>query len=448
MVDNDTIAAIATPPGMGGVGIVRISGDATEQIGNRILEGLLPPNRFAALREFKDDQEHIIDQGLALFFKGPASYTGEDLLELQGHGAPLVLDLLLAHVINLGARLARPGEFTERAFLNGKLDLAQAEAVADLIASGTEVAARAAARSLSGTFSQEIDAISKKLGEIRAYIEADIDFSDEDIDTLVPKEVARRLIFVRKTLGELLKRAKPGPLLASGAQVVIVGAPNAGKSSLMNVLCGTDRAIVSEEPGTTRDLVEATIDIDGLFVHLIDTAGLRESTEQIEGEGIRRATAAMHTADLVVVVIDDAGQLSDTVKSSIEAAEIRAPVLSVYNKCDLSKRRPGVHETPGGSAVAISAIDGSGVKELLTEIKSLLGYTIGTADPLLARRRHLIALHAADHHLLLAQSQIAEAPELLAEELRLAQSSLGEITGVVTTEDLLGEIFSSFCVGK
>jgi tRNA modification GTPase len=445
---GETIAAIATPPGIGGIGVVRISGIGAASIAEELL-GSVPPSRVARLYPFRDNKRRVIDEGLAVFFKGPSSYTGEDILELHGHGGPLVLDVLLARVMDLGARMAQPGEFTERAFLNGKLDLAQAEAVADLIESRTHAAARAAMRSLAGTFSKEINDFSEKLAELRVYIEADIDFSEDEIDNLSFQEIRQQLRGAQNTLDKLLDRARPGVLLGRGAQVVLAGAPNAGKSSVMNVLAGADRAIVSDQPGTTRDLVEFEIDLDGLPVRLVDTAGLRHSDDQVEGEGIRRATAAIATADLVLLVIDDAAELQLAEKAAVKDALSDAPILRVYNKCDLSHRPYGSILGINVASVAVSATGGGGIPNLLEAIKTLLGYSCTTEDPLIARRRHLVALERADDHLRAAVDQAkGRATELLAEELRLTQAALGEITGVVTTEDLLGQIFSSFCIGK
>jgi tRNA modification GTPase len=445
---DETIAAIATPLGTGGIGVVRISGIGAASIAEELL-GSLPPPRTAQLYPFRDDKRQVIDEGLALFFKGPASYTGEDVLELHGHGGPLVLDLLLARVTGLGARMARPGEFTERAFLNGKLDLAQAEAVADLIESRTHAAAKAAMQSLAGAFSKEINDFSEKLAELRVYIEADIDFSEDEIDSHSFKEIQQQLRSAHNTLDRLLDRARPGVLLGQGARVVLAGAPNAGKSSVMNALAGEDRAIVSDQPGTTRDLVESEIDLDGLPVRLVDTAGLRHSDDQVEDEGIRRATAAMATADLVLLVIDDAAELQLAEKAAVKNALSDVPILRVYNKCDLSHRPYGSISGTNVASVAVSATRSGGIPNLLEAIKTLLGYSRTAEDPLIARRRHLVALERADHHLRAAVDQAkGRATELLAEELRLTQTALGEITGAVTTEDLLGQIFSSFCIGK
>ncbi|MDP6854593.1 MAG: tRNA uridine-5-carboxymethylaminomethyl(34) synthesis GTPase MnmE [Arenicellales bacterium] len=448
---QDTIVAVATPPGAGGIGVVRVSGPLTQQISEAVLGDLPAPRQATAVRFLGADGD-AIDIGIALFFPSPASYTGENVLELQGHGGMVVLDQLLARVTALGARLARPGEFTERAFLNGKLDLAQAEAVADLIGSQTQAAARSALRSLTGDFSEQIGALSEQIGEFRVYIEANIDFSDEPIEPLPQDQATERLILAREALKSLLERARPGALLGRGASVVVAGAPNAGKSSLLNALARTERAIVSEIPGTTRDLIEITIELDGLAVHLTDTAGLRASTDTIESEGVRRANAAMDGADLVLYVIDDAsataGQGATNGWLNKEAAQI-----TLYNKCDLSGRPAGpvsgqISSRDEPAAVALSAKTGEGLEVLEKAITTALGYTSSGEGAIMARRRHLDALERAHKHLTAAEAHLGDAPELLAEELRLAQQALGEITGAVTTEDLLGRIFASFCIGK
>jgi tRNA modification GTPase len=410
--------------------------------------GAIPIPRKPTLQLFLDRYCHPIDQGLVLFFPSPASYTGEDVVELHGHGGPVVLDLLIERVVALGARLAQPGEFSKRAFLNGKFDLAQAEAVADLIESRTRLAARSALRSLAGEFSKEIDHISQRIGDLRVYIEADIDFSDEGIEVLASTDAGDRLNSAKGALNDLLGRACQGALLARGARVVLAGAPNVGKSSLMNALSGADRSIISEEPGTTRDLVETEIEIDGLPVHLTDTAGLRESDNAIESEGVRRAHTAMATADLVLLLIDDMPNSGQAGQMEIGEALDGVSCLRVYNKCDLSHRAFGLVQGSNMPGIAISATQGGGIIELLQAIKRELGFTDLGESLVMARRRHLEALKQTQGHLEAASCHIGLAPELLAEELRLAQLVLGEITGEVTTEDLLGRVFSSFCIGK
>ena len=441
---GETIAAISTPPGAGGIGVVRVSGSATGSIALDLL-GALPPPRVAKLCRFRDDEQNTIDEGLAIFFKAPNTYTGEDVLELHGHGGAVILDLLLERVLKLGARSARPGEFTERAFLNGKIDLAQAEAVADLIESRTRAAARAAVRSLSGVFSKEIGALEGKLAELRAYVEAEIDFSDEEIDGLTPGAVKTQTAAIRAHLEEIINRARPGAMLAAGASAVLAGAPNAGKSSVMNALSETDRAIVSHQPGTTRDLVETEINIDGLVLRLVDTAGLRNSADSLEAEGVRRAEAAISNADLVLFVVDD----TLGPQNPQHDIETSGSLLQVVNKCDVTGRPYGKMSGAGPTSVAISATENEGLESLMSAIKSSLGYEGATDQPLSARSRHLDALRRSKEHLVLAQGHQASAGlELCAEELKLAQGALGEITGPVTTEDLLGQIFATFCIGK
>ena len=445
-LQEDTIAAVATPAGAGGIGIVRVSGPESAGIA-KALTGRVPDPRLLMRTRFYDATGAPLDDGIALFFQSPASYTGEDVLELHGHGGPMVMHQLLEQVTTLGARLARPGEFTERAFLNGKLDLVQAEAVADLIGSQTQAAVRASLRSLSGDLSNILTAISKEIGELRTYIEADIDFSEEPLDPLSETGTANRLAGVQRDLARVLEQVRTGALLGRGAAVVLAGVPNAGKSSLMNTLSKADRVIVSEEPGTTRDVVEVTIDCAGLAIHLTDTAGLRDSQDKIEGEGVRRAKAAMTQADLVLTVIDDlvpfAGQ-----QAVFSGLPDDIPRLMVYNKCDLSGRKMGIVSGQAQHAVAVSAKTGEGLSALEDQIKVILGWTGDFVETFMARRRHVDALDGAKTHLAVASGHVGGAAELLAEELRLAQVTLGGITGEVTTEDLLGEIFSTFCVGK
>ena len=443
--EQDTIAAIATPPGVGAIGIVRVSGPRARAIA-RAITGVLPPPKQATHRVFRAADGSPLDKGLVLYFEAPASYTGEDVLELQGHGGPRVLDGVLACALSHGARPARPGEFTERAFLNGQLDLAQAEAVADLIDSRTQAAARAAVRSLMGDFSTEISLLSEEIGDLRVFFEADIDFSEEPVSMLDSNAAQARLNHSNQRLSSLLDQARPGSLLAHGARAVLAGLPNAGKSSLMNALAREDRAIVSITPGTTRDVVDTMIDVAGIAVQLTDTAGLREGTDHVEEEGVRRATQAIEQADLVLFVIDDSEPQTSQNHASMAPDADR--MLRVYNKCDLSGRASGVVEDEGAGSVAVSAKTGVGIDVLERTIQQMLGYT-GMGDvPLMARRRHIEALLAAQTHLQAAEQQVGLAHELLAEELRLAQRALGAITGQVTTEDLLGQIFSKFCIGK
>ena len=440
---NDTIAAIATPPGRGGIGIVRASGPAVPVLARGIL-GRLPAPRRAALCAFRDATENAIDHGLALYFPAPHSFTGEDILELHGHGGPVVLDLVLQRLLALGARAARPGEFSERAFINGKLDLAQAEAVADLIDSGSAAAARAAMRSLAGAFSDAVRALVQQLIDARAHIEAAIDFPEEEIDFLADDAIAARLDALAEGLADIAAGARQGRALRDGLTVALVGRPNAGKSSLLNALARYDAAIVSDVPGTTRDIVREQIVVDGLPVHILDTAGLRAATDAIEREGVRRTHAALAHADLALVVIDDSDSVDalPTLRAELPAT---LAVCIVRNKIDLSGRAPG----GVGEAVAVSAYTGAGLDALRARLKEQAGYAGETTGAFSARRRHLDALRRARECVERARAQLVDRRgELIAEELRAAQQALNEITGEFTSDDLLGHIFASFCIGK
>ncbi len=437
--NNDTIAAVATPAGVGGVGIVRVSGPASQDIARAIMNRVLPV-REAVLADFLNEDGGIIDQGLGLFFKAPQSFTGEDVLELQGHGGPVVMDLLLRRVLALGARLARPGEFSERAFLNDKMDLAQAEAVADLINSGSEQAAKAAARSLQGEFSAKIHDLVEELTQLRVHVEAAIDFPEEEIDFLSDQGLKDRVTRVFDHFGKIQASAKQGQLLQEGMTVVLAGAPNAGKSSLLNRLAGHDAAIVTDVPGTTRDTLKEYIHIDGMPLHIVDTAGLHDSEDVVEQEGMRRTERAMATADHVLWLVD-----SDSSRAPKPRDDKTTVVL---NKIDLSGLRPGV-QAGETNVIGVSAKTGAGMAGLLDHLKSFMGYDSGATGILSARRRHLDALTRAFDHLNQGKAQLDQgAGELMAEELRLAQQELGTITGTVTSDDLLGLIFSSFCIGK
>ncbi|MBT4107808.1 MAG: tRNA uridine-5-carboxymethylaminomethyl(34) synthesis GTPase MnmE [Proteobacteria bacterium] len=439
-----TIVARASAPGLGGVGVIRISGSDTKAIATALL-GKIPENRFATKSSFIDESGNALDHGLALFFLGPASYTGEDTLELHCHGSPVVLDQVLKRVLRLGAELARPGEFTERAFLNGKLDLAQAESVADLINSQTQAAAKFALRSLSGVFSKEIDDLSQRIETVRVLVEATIDFSDEPVDDLNVDQLRLHIIEISEKIRNILDRSRPGLLLAQGATIAIAGPPNAGKSSLLNAFAGSEKAIVSPQAGTTRDLIEAHIDLGGIPVHMIDTAGLRASDDDIEVEGVRRARETIDAADLVLCVLDDSDPASSRFELRSETGRTLKQI-TVFNKSDLSGRPMG--DTPDGinAAVAVSAKNGSGIKQLTEAVRMALGFQGDDEDLILARRRHLNVLEKALE--LMDRASVLDEPELVAEELRLAHRLLGEITGAFSTEDLLGEIFSSFCIGK
>ncbi|HEY1771914.1 MAG TPA: tRNA uridine-5-carboxymethylaminomethyl(34) synthesis GTPase MnmE [Gammaproteobacteria bacterium] len=448
MNPTDTIAAIATPPGRGGIGIVRVSGPKARAIALE-LTSRVPKPRRASLREFRDEEGRSLDTGLVLFFPAPDSFTGEDVLELHGHGGAVVLDLVLKRVLDLGARQARPGEFSERAFLNDKLDLAQAEAIADLIDSGSEQAARAAMRSLNGEFSLRVTRLVEDITVLRAYVEAAIDFPDEEVDFLTEGDVAGRLDAIRDAFEALAAAARQGSLMREGLAVVIAGRPNAGKSSLLNQLAGHDAAIVTDIPGTTRDLLRERMHIDGLPLHLTDTAGLRESGDAVEQEGVRRAWSEMEKADRVLLVVDATLGLTVEDQTIIESMPRAIPVTVIYNKIDLTGQRPAEDELDGVASVWLSAQYGLGLDLLRAHLKRVAGYQQTGEDGFTARRRHLDALKRAREHLEEATDHVqAGAGELLAEELRLAQLCLNEITGEFTSDDLLGKIFSSFCIGK
>jgi tRNA modification GTPase len=444
----DTIVAVATPPGRGGIGIVRVSGPKVPELAPMIL-GKLPLPRQAIWARFRDGRGEPIDEGLALLFPAPHSYTGEHVLELQGHGGPLVIEALLARVVELGARRALPGEFTQRAFLNDKLDLAQAEAVADLIDAGSREAARAAMRSLQGELSAQVHSLVESVTELRVYVEAAIDFPEEEIDFLSGKELSNRLAALEQRFEALAHAARQGQLLRDGMSVVIAGRPNAGKSSLLNRLAGYDAAIVTPIPGTTRDVVRERIHLDGMPLHILDTAGLREGGDRIEQEGIRRAEAEMQRADRLLFVIDSAADPEGGAFIEEQGRlPTQIPVTLVFNKRDLAKG-PLPDRPMEYPRIGLSAHTGEGIDDLRTHLKSLAGYQTVEAGIISARQRHLESLSRARRHTQEAVRQLERrAGELVAEELRAAQQALGEITGEVTTEDLLGRIFSSFCVGK
>ncbi|WP_372870780.1 tRNA uridine-5-carboxymethylaminomethyl(34) synthesis GTPase MnmE [Shewanella sp.] len=451
---TDTIVAQATAPGRGGVGIIRVSGKQASDVANALL-GHLPKPRYADFCDFKAADGNVIDQGIALFFKGPNSFTGEDVLELQGHGGQVVMDMLIRAVLKVkGVRIARPGEFSEQAFMNDKLDLTQAEAIADLIDATSEQAAKSALHSLQGEFSTQVHTLVDKITNLRLYVEAAIDFPDEEVDFLSDGKIAAALYAIIDQLDEVQASAKQGSIIREGMKVVIAGRPNAGKSSLLNALAGKESAIVTDIAGTTRDVLREHIHLDGMPLHIIDTAGLRDTTDEVERIGIERAWSEIATADRVLFMVDG----TDT--AAVDPHEIwpdfidRLPkamgVTVVRNKADLTGEALEATEEQGYSVYRISAKTGLGVDELKQHLKSLMGYQSNLEGGFIARRRHLEALEQASEHLQLGKVQLEVylAGELLAEELRMAQQALSEITGEFTSDDLLGKIFSSFCIGK
>jgi tRNA modification GTPase len=444
----DTIVASATPPGRGGIGIVRISGPETRSIGAGVL-GQLPAPRHAAVAVFSDGAGQTIDVGLAIYFPAPNSFTGEDVLELHGHGGPVVMDLLLARVLELGARTAAAGEFTERAFLNGRLDLAQAEAVADLIDSGSAQAARAAVRSLHGEFSELVRELAEQVLRLRMWVEAAIDFPEEEVDFLADQGLRDRLEDLARRFARLDDAARQGALLRDGLTLVIAGRPNAGKSSLLNRLAGYEAAIVAAVPGTTRDVLRERIEIDGLPLHVLDTAGLRAGGDEIEREGMRRAEAEIARADRVLYVVDAADRASiDALPGDLASLPPGTPATVVMNKLDLAGAVPR-EEAGEPPRIHLSAATGAGLDLLRTHLKACAGFATPGEGTLSARRRHLDALRRARGHVDAAEQQLeAGMGELVAQELNDAQQVLGEITGEVSSEDLLGRIFANFCIGK
>jgi tRNA modification GTPase len=453
LIHSDTIAAIATPSGNGGVGIIRISGALAFEIASKLLQKTLSPRR-AVYANFLDDKGELIDSGIALYFPAPHSYTGESVLELQGHGGSVILDMLLERVLALGARLAQAGEFTQRAFLNGKLDLTQAEAVADLISSRTRQSVRSAQKSLKGIFSERIDALVEELTELRVYVEASIDFVDEEIDFLTDGIIEKRLLNLIERLNEIQNTAQQGQLLRDGMSVVLAGKPNAGKSSLLNALAGSDVAIVSEIAGTTRDLLREQIQLDGMPLHIIDTAGLRETDNSVEQEGIRRAHLEMKKADKILLLIDichgEPEQSEFESDALIATLPKESEIIRVYNKIDLIDLSPRIEKKGRDTAIFISTKTGKGLDLLKKYLKESMGFNSDAEDVFIARRRHLDSLVHAKGFVLQALQQLQNnaAGELVAEDLRGAQQSLWEITGEFNADDLLGKIFSSFCIGK
>lgn len=450
MVSPDIIAAIATPPGRGGIGVVRISGKNLTKLAKSIL-GKLPKPRYAHLSQFLDMNGQVIDQGIALYFPAPNSYTGEDVLELQGHGGPAVMNLLLSQCLSAGARLAQPGEFTLRAYLNNKIDLIQAESVADIIAANTSEAARCAIHSLQGHFSARIEELVDLLITLRMLIEATLDFPEDEIDNLQALQIQDRLDHIHIQLEQIFAAARQGNLLQEGIKIVLAGAPNVGKSSLLNQLVEDDAAIVTEIPGTTRDTIQRTIAIEGIPIHIIDTAGLRETSDIVEQKGIERTHAAIRNANMVIWLVDSSQQsdIKDQIFSYISADK---PQITVFNKIDLLNEEPRIEDEKNNIRIHLSAKTGTGIELLRRKILEIAGWQYHQAGEgvFMARQRHLQALSQARIHLDNAQRFTTNVYqlELLAEELRLAQSALSSITGRFTADDLLGEIFSHFCIGK
>lgn len=452
MTSRDTIAAIASAPGRGAVGVIRVSGPAAPQVADGIL-GRLPAPRRAQLSRFLDAEGRSIDEGLALYFPAPASYTGEHVLELQGHGGAVIVDLVLQRLLELGCRMARPGEFSERAFLNGKIDIAQAEAIADLIEAGSAAAARAAVRSMQGEFSARVAELNAGIVSLRTYVEAAIDFPDEEVDFLSDGALAERLAAVFAGFEAITAAARQGALLREGLNVVIAGKPNAGKSSLLNRLAGEEVAIVADVPGTTRDVLRQQVHLDGLPLNLVDTAGLRPVADVVEAEGVRRARNEIARADHVLYLVDagvPGNAQSERFEAEMESLPAGIPVTLILNKIDLADLPARLDEAGSPPRIYLSARTGQGLELLRAHLQARAGYARSDAGAFAARRRHLDALERARHHVQSAADtwESTRAFELFAEDLRLAQHALGEITGEFTSEDLLGEIFGSFCIGK
>ncbi len=446
-ISNDTIAAIATPPGNGGVGIIRISGDKVPDIAEQLLNQM-PTPRHAHFTSFKDQNGEVLDQGILIYFPSPHSFTGEHILELQVHGGAVLMDMLLRRLLLFNIRLARPGEFSERAFLNDKMDLAQAEAIADLITGSTEKSVRSAQKSLQGIFSEQINDLTQELTELRIYVEAAIDFADEEIDFLNEGVIENRLNNIIERLATIKRTAQQGQLLRDGMTLVLAGKPNAGKSSLLNALTGQDSAIVTDIAGTTRDILKESIQIDGMPLHIIDTAGLHETENSVEQEGIRRAYQAIQQADLILLLVD--AQDGKVDNSLLQSMPEQIPTTIVFNKIDLLNQDPKINTEGDTVQLYLSIKKQSGLDLLKQHLKSRMNYHDDEDNVFIARRRHIEAIHQAYKHVQLALEQLQQfqAGELVAEELKSAQSFLGEITGKLSSDDLLGKIFSSFCIGK
>ncbi len=451
-LSQSTIAAVATPPGKGGVAVIRVSGPLCQRVASSLLGKELPV-RQACYLPFFDHNQQIIDQGIAIFFKAPHSFTGEDVLELQGHGGPIIMDMLLEAVLNCGVYMAKPGEFSERAFHNDKLDLAQAEAIADLIESGSRQAAKSALRSLSGEFSQKVNQLLEQIIHLRIYVEAAIDFPEEEIDFLQDEKIVEQTDAIKFAMASLLKNAEQGSLLREGMKVVIAGKPNAGKSSLLNALAGKQSAIVTDIAGTTRDVLTEQINIDGLPLHIVDTAGLRDAQDQVEKIGIERASKEIESADRILLVVDSTEEMPKDIRAELSHyinPNIELPVVTlVKNKIDLLNQDAAI-ETGDVETVLLSANTGDGVELLKQHLKKSVGFDASESGTFMARRRHINALTNAQQHINKGFDLLEQhcAGELLAEELKLAQDYLNEITGEFTSDDLLGKIFTSFCIGK
>ncbi|MEQ1719679.1 MAG: tRNA uridine-5-carboxymethylaminomethyl(34) synthesis GTPase MnmE [Nitrosomonas sp.] len=449
MASSDTIAAIATPPGRGGIGVIRISGTDLKGFGKTLL-GELPIPRQAMFKSFLDTEGRAIDQGIALFFPAPYSYTGEDVLELQGHGGPAIQNLLLNQCLISGARLAQPGEFTLRAYLNNKIDLIQAESVADLIEANTHEAARCAANSLRGNFSNKIEELVNMLTELRMFIEATINFPEDNIDDLPLSPIDEKLQQIDARFKQIFQTAQQGKILKEGIRIVLAGEPNVGKSSLLNQLAEDDVAIVTEIPGTTRDIIERTITIEGITIHIIDTAGLRETSDIVEQKGIERTHAAIKNAHMIIWIMDISRRLPPIDVETMHSISANIPRITVYNKIDLIDEPARIEQHNNSTTIDISAKTGVGIDLLRKEILTIAGWQHNTEGLFSARQRHLEALTTAQAHLNSARTFTTHESqlELLAEELRLSQLALSSITGEFTADDLLGEIFSHFCIGK
>ncbi|WP_044408807.1 tRNA uridine-5-carboxymethylaminomethyl(34) synthesis GTPase MnmE [Thiomicrospira microaerophila] len=446
---KETIVSIATPPGRGGIGVIRVSGPNVAHI-TQIITKALPEARKAHYTAFYGENDEILDQGIALYFKAPHSFTGEDVLELQAHGGPIILQWLIERVVQLGARLAKPGEFSQQAFLNDKLDLAQAEAIADLIDASSEQAARSALKSLQGEFSQQIDQLVEGLIQLRLYVEAAIDFPEEEIDFLSDGHVAGQLHQLMQKINQVLQTAQQGVLLREGMSVVILGRPNAGKSSLLNALSGKESAIVTDIAGTTRDIVKEHIHIDGMPLHILDTAGLRETGDEVEKIGIARAWQAIEGADRVLVMVQAGNDIDAQDQAILDKLPKKLPITLIRNKIDLANLQPGLVEKTAYTEIYLSAKHKLGLDLLIQHLKQTMGLAQTSEGVFMARKRHLDALNCAQQAMHNAQYQLEHfaAGELVAEDLRLAQNALSEITGRFSSDDLLGRIFSSFCIGK